>query len=108
MTKVIWNSPVTERENRGQGGGVQMVKRLELYEVVAVDRATGRKQAASQTAPIEGKNKAEEQVRFAERNNRNPNLHYRIEPWTRVEENEEELTPNSLITHNFKACRAWR
>jgi hypothetical protein len=85
-----------------------MVQRLELYEVVAVERATGRKHAMSQSAPIEGRTRAEEQVRRMERNNRNLNLYFRIEPWTDVPESEEELTPESLIAHSFSASRAWR
>ena len=85
-----------------------MERRRELYSIVATDRATGRRHAVNPGAPIEGRHQAEEQARLMERNNRNLNLHYGIEPWTNTRGSEEELTPESLMTHSFGDQRAWR
>ncbi len=72
-----------------------------LYDIVVTDRATGRSRTI-EGAPIAGRHKAEEQARSLERNNRNPVLHYSVQPSKPHRNLNEELPPEALLTHKFR------
>jgi hypothetical protein len=70
-----------------------------LYDIVAYDRASGKKAVVAGCEPIRGRYEAEAERAKMERNNRNPNLSYALEPSRRRPQGE--LAPESLLTHKF-------
>lgn len=70
-----------------------------LYDVVACDRSTGKKSVVAGCNPIQGRVAAEAERAKMERNNRNPNVSYVLEPSRRRPQGE--MAPESLLTHKF-------
>ncbi len=70
-----------------------------LYDIVAYDRISGKKSVVAGCEPISGRCSAEAERAKMERNNRNPNLSFTLEPSRRRP--SAEIAPESLLTHKF-------
>ncbi len=74
---------------------------ITLYDLVITDRATGCRRVLTDRPPAAGRYQAEADLRQMERANRNPNLHYSMEPSRRKAAIQEEWCPERLLTHKF-------
>ena len=79
---------------------------ITLYDIVVTDRVTGRRNILAEKPPVAGRYKASEEVRRLELSKRDPNASYSIE--RHHPKREEEITPESLLTHKFRAYRERR
>ncbi len=71
-----------------------------LYDIVVVDRATGKRSKTSHP-PIQGRYQAQDEADKLTRNSRNPNLSYHVERGIR-EKDVDISIPERLTTHKFK------
>jgi hypothetical protein len=71
------------------------------YDIVAVDRTTGRKKVVTSIEPIRGRYAAQAQAEKLQRTARDPNLSYVAER-SSGRKPQALNTPEGLLTHKFR------
>ncbi len=75
-----------------------------LYDIVVMDRATGKSRVVAEAGPVSSRRAAEETAIKMERAERNPNLHYKVERSRRKPVTDGNFPMEALLTHKFHVC----
>ena len=75
---------------------------ITYYDLVELDRATGRRRVVPREQPVRGRYQAQTELERVQRSNRNPNLQYSLERRTRRDPDRTQiLEAQNLLTHKF-------